>query len=79
MAMRRTQHIRPRGMDRRMDHERRRVEKPARPPVYHGAVVVNLDQIRGFDLGKGHPEGVHPEGGRVDGVAERDVPCYSCT
>lgn len=71
--MRRTEHIRPGGVDGGMDHECRRIKHSAWAAVDHGARVVDLDQIRGLDLGECDAEGVYPEGGWVDGVAEGDV------
>lgn len=49
MTMRRTHHLRPRGVNRRMDHERCRIQAAIRPAGDHGAFVVDLDQVRGLN------------------------------
>lgn len=67
------QHVRARRVNSRVDHERRRVEQPAGSAIDHFPGVADLDQIGGFDLRKGDAKRVHPEGGRVDGVAQGDV------
>ena len=41
------------------------------------AGMINLDQMRGYDLRKGDPKRVHPKGRRVDWVADGDVACYT--
>ena len=78
MAMRRTEHIRSRGVDGAMDHKRRRVKQSTGAAVNHGARVVDLDQIRGLDLRECDAERVHPESCGVDGVAEGDVAGDAC-
>lgn len=49
VTMRRAEHIRTRSVDGRVDHERRRVEQSARSAVDDFAVVVDEDQVGGFD------------------------------
>ena len=71
--MRRTNHIGPRTMHRRMNHIRRGIQQPTRAPIDDLPIVIDEDQIRALDHAERHAERVHPEGGRVDGVAERDV------
>lgn len=73
MTMRRTVDLWPCGMDRRVDHVRRGIEQPAGAARDDLPVVVDLDEIGRLDLGEGDAEGVDPEGGRVDGVAQGDV------
>lgn len=75
MTMRRTHHIRPRRMHRRMNHIRCRIQQAARPPIDDLPVVVHQDEVTALDQAEGHAERVHPEGGRVDGVAECYVAC----
>lgn len=77
VAMRRAQHIRPRLVNRAMDHKRRRVQQPHLPTRYHRPRMVHLDQIAPLHQREGYPERVHPEGGRVHRVPDRDVPCYA--
>lgn len=75
VTMRRTHDVGPRGVNGPVDHEGRGIEHPHRTPVDDLAGVVHLDQVGGFDLREGDAEGVDPEGGGVDGVAEGDVAC----
>ena len=71
--MRSTQHIRPRLMNRRVNHVRRRVEQSVLAAVDDSAGVVDEDEV-GFGYEAESPaEGVHPEAVWLDGVAEGDV------
>ena len=76
--MRRTEHIRARGMDGRVDHKGSRVEHAIRAAVNDFAVVVDLDQVRGFNERERRAEGIHPERAWVDGVAQGDVAGHAC-
>ena len=60
-------------MHRRMNHIRRGVQQPAWTTINNLPIVIDKDQIRALDHAERHAERVHPEGGGVDGVAERDV------
>ena len=71
--MRRTEDIRPRLVDRRVDHVRRRVQQPILPAVDHVAGVVDEDQVGLGHQAESAPEGVHPEAVGLHGVAEGDV------
>lgn len=73
MRMRRTQHIGPRFMDRRMDHKRRSIEQLHRSTGDDLSLMVHLDQVRHLDQRERNAEGIHPERSGVDWVAESDV------
>lgn len=73
MAMRRTHHVRPGRMHRRVDHVRRRVQQPAGAAIDDLPVMIDEDQIAALDQAERHAERVHPEGGGIDRVAECDV------
>lgn len=74
MAVRRAQHVRPRFVDRAVDHVGGCVEEAVGPAVDHGAAVVDEDEVRFCYEAEGESERVYPEAVGVDGVAERDVP-----
>ncbi len=74
MGVRGAEDVRPGGVDGVVDHVGGCVEEAAFPSVNDFAGGVYLDEIAGSDQGEGDAEGVDPEGGRVDGVAEGDVP-----
>lgn len=57
----------------RVDHERSSVEEPIRASVNDLAIMIDLDQIRGFHQRKRGPEWIDPESGWVHGVAKSDM------
>jgi hypothetical protein len=62
-------------MDGRMDQIGRSIEQPVRATPDNVAIVINLDEIGSFDLGKRNSKGVDPEGRSVDWIAKGDVAC----
>lgn len=69
--------VRPRLVDRRVDHVGGRVEQAVGPAVDHFARVVDQDEVGLGDQAEGPAEGVHPEAVRLHGVAQRDVACHA--
>lgn len=72
--MRCTQDIWSRLVNRTVDHERRSIQQPHVTTVDDLPVVVHLYEIALLDEGEGNTERIDPEGGRVDGISQRDVP-----
>ena len=62
----------PRGVDGRVDDERRAIDRAL--ALDDLAVVVDENQVRDADVAEVHPEGVDPEVVEQFGVARRDVP-----
>lgn len=73
MTVRRTQHVRPRLMNRAMDHKRRRIQQPDLPAPNHLAIMIDMYQIAPLHERESDAERVHPEGVRIDGIADGDV------
>ena len=73
MAMGRTQDVWPSVVNGTVDHERGGIQQPHVATVDDLPVVVDLDEIALLDEGEGNTERVDPEGGRVDGIPQRDV------
>lgn len=76
--MRCAQHVWAGGVDGRVDHERRCVEHAVGSAVDDFAVVVDLNQVRGFHQGESPAEGVDPEGCWVDRVTKGDMARHAC-
>jgi len=66
-------HIRPRNMYSVMNPIRGGIERPYGTAIDDGAGMVDADEVGGFDEGKVEAEGVDPEGGGFDGIADGDV------
>ena len=73
--MSRTINIWSRSMDRRMDHIRRRIEKPAWASIDDLTRVVNEDKIRFIDQRESDAEWVNPETIWLHRISEGDVSC----
>lgn len=73
VAVRRADHIRPRLVDRAVDHVRGRVEQSVLAAANHLPGVVDEDQVGFGDEAERAPERVHPEAVWLHGVAQRDV------
>lgn len=73
VAVRRAHDVRPRLVDRRVDHVGGGVEQAVLAAADHFARVVDENQVGFGDEAEGAAEGVHPEAVGLYGVAERDV------
>lgn len=60
-------------MDGRVDHKGGRIEQADLAALDNLALLIDANQIRGLDEGKGDAKGVDPEGVGLDGVAKSNV------
>lgn len=77
VAVRRAHDVRPRFVDRRVDHVRGGVEQAVLAAADDFSGVVDEDQVGFGDEAEGSAERVHPEAVGLHGVAEGDVAGYT--
>lgn len=65
-------------MDSRVDHKGRSIEHSVGATINDFSSMIDLDQIRCLDQRKGCSEGIHPEGGWVDGITQGNVASNTC-
>lgn len=73
MTVSRTDHIRPGLVDRSMDHESGRVQESHFTTIDDVPTVIHLYQVTLPHQRERHTKRVHPERGRVNRIAERNV------
>lgn len=72
-----TLHIWSGGMDGSVNHVRSSIQAADFPSRDDSTFMIDLDEIRGPDMGKWHAKRIDPECCRIDRIPQRDVSCYT--